>query len=120
MSNVLDIAMAAFEDEKSPLTLEEKISGLRRALSWNVLQSLKKVIKGEKLSGDEDYKHTECMRYLGQLEKIYASEARMNKQMLKSGKVLPDMDRDYLKRIKEENGSVGGIVRDIQPIGKAK
>lgn len=118
MSVRLDNAIAEFEDETLDLTLAERISGLRKALMWNAFMGLKRLgsKKRQGILVEEDQNHIECMKFLNQIEKMYLAEFRMNKI---SGKSIENMDKEFLKKIKEEKGSIGSIVRDIKPMQKS-
>lgn len=110
----LDIAIAAFEDESSDLTLGERVSILRDALMWNAFHTLKRIKKhGTKspISEDEEYKQIECMKHFREIEKMYTSTVKMNKLLNKSEDKVND---DFLKAIKEMKGSMGTIVRDLK------
>ena len=115
MSVVLDRAISQFEDESLDLSMGERISILRNALMWDAYHKLKKIgkakAKGEKIEEDQD--HIDRMKYFKDIEKMYISELKMNKI---TGKANDNMDKEFLKRIKEEKGSIGEIVRDIKPL----
>jgi uncharacterized protein YktA (UPF0223 family) len=118
MPDKLDEAIAEFEDETLDLTLGERISGLRQALLWNSYHAIKRIKKfGSKhpISEEEEYKQIECMRHFKDIEKMYTSEVKANKLL---GKPDDVMNVDFLKKIKEMKGSMGEIVRDLNPLNK--
>lgn len=114
MSEKLDMAIEAFQDEKSVKTLAERISGLRQALMWNALMGLQQANKdGKGLSADLEHKHKMCLKYLNEIEKLYAQEVKMNKM---AGIKEDEIKFDFLTRVKNKESSIGGVVREISPI----
>lgn len=113
--NRLDRAIRDFEDENSELSLGERISAIREALMWNAHEAMKRINqfgKKDPISEEEDYKQTECMRWFKELEKLYNSQIKMNKIL---GKKENSIDQDFIHKIKGMKGSIGEIVREIQP-----
>lgn len=111
----LDKAMQDFEDENSDLTLGERISNLRTALSWSAFERMKRIHKfGTKAeeSIEEEFKQVECQKMFKIIENMYNSQMKQNKLM---GKASEDgMGKEFLKKIKQENSSIGDIVRDLR------
>lgn len=109
----LDLAIAAFEDESSDLTLGERVSILRDALMWNAFHALKRIKKlGTKspISAEEEFKQIECMKHFKEIEKMYTSTVKMNKLM---GKSDDKMNNDFLKVVKEMKSTMGEIERRL-------
>lgn len=117
MSTRLDRAIEQFEDETLDISMGERISGLRNALMWDAYRKLKAIGKAKKMGEkiEEDADHIDRMKYFKDIEKMYISELKMNKI---TGKSSDNMDKEFLKRIKEEKGSIGDIVRDLKPLDK--
>jgi hypothetical protein len=117
MSSRLDRAIEQFEDETLDISMGERISGLRNALMWDAYRKLKAIGKAKKMGEkiEEDADHIDRMKYFKDIEKMYISELKMNKI---TGKSNDNMDKEFLKRIKEEKGSIGDIVRDLNPANK--
>jgi hypothetical protein len=117
MSSRLDRAIEQFEDETLDISMGERISGLRNALMWDAYRKLKAIGKAKKIGEkiEEDADHIDRMKYFKDIEKMYISELKMNKI---TGKSNDNMDKEFLKRIKEEKGSIGDIVRDLNPANK--
>lgn len=116
MGTRLDKAIADFEDESLDISLGERVSRLRSALMYNAYEALKRVGKSEDKNRpfDED-DHLSRMKYFKDIEKMYISEIKMNKLL---GKSEDQVNKEFLKRIKEEKSSMGDIVRDIRPISQ--
>ena len=114
MSTRLDKAIAEFEDETLDLSMGDRIAGLRNALMWDAYHNLKKIGKSVEKKAEEEkhIDHIERMKYFKEMEKMYVSELKMNKVL---GKSNDNMDKEFLKRIKEEKSSIGDIVRDLNP-----
>ena len=114
--NRLDRAIADFEDETLDITMGERISNLRSALTWAAFERLKRIHKLGKKSAeseDLDFKQIECQKQFKLIDQMYQSQIRQNKL---TGKAQDDgMDKDWLKKIKEQKGSMGDIVRDLKP-----
>lgn len=111
--NKLDKAIEIFEDETLDLTLGERISLLREALMWNAHAAMKRINKNglkDQLSAEEDYKQTECVKWFKELEKLYNAQLKTNKL---SGKSNDNMDKDFLKKIKEQKSSIGDVIATI-------
>lgn len=111
--NRLDRAIAEFEDETLDLTMGERISNLRSALTWAAFERIKRIHKYG-LKSDEgqdlDYKQTECQKQFKIIVQNYESQLKQNKL---SGRAQEDgMDKEWVKRIKESN-SLGSIVRNM-------
>ena len=117
MSVVLDRAIEQFEDETLDLSMGERIAILRNALMWDAYHKLKAIGKkrSQGLPFEEDQDHLDRMKYFKDIERMYISELNMIKRL---GKSTDSMDKEFLKRIKEEKSSIGEIVRDISPINK--
>ena len=118
MPDKLDEAIAQFEDETLDITLDERVSGLRQALLWNAFHAIKRIKKyGTKhpISEEEEYKQIECMKHFKEIEKMYIAQIKSNKLV---GKSDDTMNNDFLKKIKEMKGSMGDIVRDLNPLNK--
>lgn len=110
----LDKAIADFEDENLDLTLGERVSQLRDALMWNAFKAMQKIKKNgasSPISQEEEYKHTECMRYFKELEKMYISEIKFNKA---TGAPPDHVGYDFIRKIKEMKSSIGDIVQGTQ------
>lgn len=113
MSDKLDRAIAQFEDENSTLTFSERFSNLRQAFMWNAFNAIKTIKKyGVKSprSADEDYIQVEGMKQFGILEKMYCAELRANKL---EGKNAEDLDKSWLKKIRESDSTIGQIVQSL-------
>ena len=112
----LDRAIRDFEDESLDLTMGERISILRSALQWAAFERLKRIQKlGKKAPESEelDFKQIECQKQYKIIDQMYMSQLRQNKL---SGKAFEDgLGKDFLRKIKEEKGSMGEIVRDLKP-----
>lgn len=112
----LDRAIRDFEDETLDLTMGERISNLRSALTWAAFERIKRIHKlGKKTPEAEelDFKQTECQKQFKLIDQMYASQMRQNKL---SGKAVDSgMDNEWLKKIKEQKGTMGDIVRDLKP-----
>jgi hypothetical protein len=104
----LDIAIDNFFDENSDLPLSQRMNELRNAFMWNAGRLLKKIGKKEKVSEPEEYSHLEGMKFLAQMEKVYSSQLRAAKA---EGKTTDQMDKEWLKEIKETKSTIGNIVR---------
>ena len=113
----LDKAIRDFEDENSDLTMGERISNLRTALSWAAFERIKTIHKlGTKAeeSIEEDYKQTECQKKFKIIDQMYNSQLKQNKL---TGKANEDgMGEEFLRKIKEQKSSIGDIVRDIDSV----
>lgn len=112
--NRLDRAIQDFEDENSDLTLGERISNLRTALTWAAFERMKKIhqlgTKAEQ-SAEEDYKQTECQKKFKTIEHMYNSQMKQNKLMGKSQEA--DLDKEWIRKLKESDSSLGSIVRNM-------
>lgn len=110
----LDKAIRDFEDEELDLTMGERISNLRSALTWAAFDRLKKINKsGTKSAESEEleFKQIECLKQFKLIDQMYTSQLRHNKL---SGKALDDgMGKDFLKHLKEMKSSIGDIVAKI-------
>lgn len=109
----LDIAIEQFEDESLDLTLGERVSILRQALTLNAFEALKRVKKhGSKsvISEEEEYKQVECMKHFKVIEQMYACEIKMSKL---TGKTSDRMTSEFMDAIKKMKGSVGEIITTI-------
>lgn len=105
----LDVAIAAFEDESSDLTLGERVSILRDALMWNAFNTLKRIKKhGTKspISEDEEYKQIECMKHFREIEKMYTSTVKMNKL---TGKSEDKMNDEFMQAVRNMKSTMGDI-----------
>ena len=115
----LDRAIRDFEDETLDIEMGERISNLRSALTWAAFERLKRIHKyGLKSpeSAELDFKQTECQKQFKLIDQMYMSQLRHNKM---TGKAMNDgMDSDWLKKIKEQKGAIGDIVRDLNPLNK--
>lgn len=110
----LDKAIAEFEDERSPLTFSERFSNLRQAFMWSAFKNIKDIKRFGKqceMSEDEQYIQEECLKQFTILEKMYMSELRANKL---EGRNKGDIDRDWLKKIKDSTSTVGSIVQNLK------
>lgn len=114
--NRLDRAIKDFEDETLDLTMGERISNLRTALTWAAYERIKRIHKvgiKSKQGADLDFKQVETQKQFKLIEQMYYSQLRQNKLL---GKAQDEgMDKDWLKKIKELKGSMGEIVRDLKP-----
>ncbi len=110
----IDKAIEAFEDETSDLTMGERISNLRMALTWSAFDRIKRIQQlGTKApeSAELEYKQVESQKQFKIIEMMYNSQLRHNKL---SGKANEDgMDKDWLRKIKESN-TLGSIVVDMK------
>ncbi len=109
----LDIAIEQFEDESLDLTLGERVSILRQALTLNAFEALKRVKKhGSRsvISEEEEYKQVECMKHFKVIENMYACEIKMSKL---TGKTADRMNNDFLNAIKEMKSSIGPVITTI-------
>lgn len=117
-SNRLDAAISDFEDETLDLSLGERISNLREAITWAAFHRLKllhKYGKKSKEAEDLEYKQVETWKAFKVIETLYYSQIKQNKML---GKSQDDgMDKDFLKRIKEQKSTIGAIVREIPKEG---
>ena len=108
----LDRAIRDFEDETLDIEMGERISNLRSALTWAAFERLKRIHKyGLKSpeSAELDFKQTECQKQFKLIDQMYMSQLRHNKM---TGKAMNDgMDKEWLKKIKESDSSLGSIVR---------
>lgn len=111
--NRLDRAIADFEDESLDLSMGERISNLRTALTWAAYERIKRIHKLGKKSQeaeDLDFKQVETQKQFKLIEQMYYSQIKQNKL---SGKAQDDgMDKDWLKKIKESS-TLGSIVRNM-------
>lgn len=111
----LDQAIADFEDETLELSLGERISNLRLALTWAVFERLKLIhLYGKKSPEAEDlhYKQVECQKQFKIINQLYTDQLRQNKLI---GKAHDDgIDKNFLAKIKEQKSSIGQIVRDLR------
>ncbi len=114
--DILKKAVEAICKDNSDLKLGDKISILRSALSEAAFEKIKIINKyGESSKEAEDYevKNSECMKMFKLIEQMYYSQLRQNKI---TGKAVNDeMGDDFLKKIKDEKGVIGDIVRDLKP-----
>lgn len=112
----LDRAIRDFEDETLDLSMGDRITNLRNALTWAAYERLKRIQKVGKKSEegeDLDFKQIECQKQFKLIEGMFFSQLKQNKLL---GKAQDDgMGKDFLQRIKEEKGSMGDIVRDLKP-----
>lgn len=117
MTNRLSRAIADFENEDLDISLGERVSRLRSALMYDAYEALKRIgkAKNKREAEAKEVDHLERMKYFKDIEKMFISEIRMNKLL---GKSEDQMNKDFLRRIKEEKGSLGDIVRDIRPISQ--
>lgn len=109
----LDRAIEDFFDETSELSFSEKFSNLRQAYMWNAIHAMKLIQKNGKKhprSEDEDYKQVEGMKQFRNLEKMYMAELKANKI---EGKNSEELDKEWIRKIKESNSSLGSIVRSM-------
>lgn len=111
--NRLDRAIEDFEDETLDLSLGERISNLRSALTWAAFERIKRIHKlGKKSeeSEDLDFKQTECQKQFKIIDQMYNSQLRQNKML---GKAQDEgMDKEWLKKVKEST-TLGSIVRNM-------
>lgn len=113
----LDKAIADFEDETLDLTMGDRITNLRSALALVAFERLKRVQKfGKKINKEceeLEFKQVECQKMFKVIENMYYSQLKQNKIL---GKAQNDgMDKEFLKKIKEQKSSIGDIVRDLKP-----
>ena len=111
MRDKLDQAITAFEDEESDIPFSTRFSNLRRALMWNAFDKLKDIKKNgtkSQISEENTFIQEECMKQFSLIEKMYNSELRAAKL---EGKKQTDVDKDWLKKIKETTSTIGEIVR---------
>lgn len=110
----LDRAIRDFEDETLDLTMGERISNLRSALTWAAFERLKRIQKlGKKAPESEelDFKQIECQKQFKLIDQMYTSQLRHNKLL---GKALDDgMGKDFLKQLKGMKSSIGEIIAKI-------
>jgi len=112
--NRLDIAIQNFENPESELSLGERISELRDALTWAAFDRLKRIQKhGTKatISEEEEFKQIEGQKMFKQIEALYYSQLKQNKLLGKKDE--EGMGKDFLKRIREQQGTMGSIVRNM-------
>lgn len=124
----LDKAIKDFEDETLDLSLGERITNLRSALTKEALNVLKKKLAVDKMVGTtlkeemeainklkvEDKKINECFKMLSIIERLFKSQVSQNK-LLGKGNESGMQSIDFLQKIKEETGSMGDIVRSLRP-----
>ena len=124
----LDKAIADFEDESLDLSLGERITSLRSALTKAAIDVMKKKFKVEQMRGttlkeemtaltfvkEEQAKVNDCFKMLSIIERLFKSQVAQNK-MLGKGSEAGMASADFLKKIKEETGSMGDIVRSLRP-----
>ena len=106
----LEKAIQEFEDSDSDLTLADRIAGLREALMWNAFDEIKLINKeGVKREGSEEAeeKQKKCMESFKILEKMYLSGLKSNKI---EGKSDDTLDREFIQKMKQSQGSLGSIV----------
>lgn len=114
--DILNKAIAAFSDENSDLKLGDRISILRSALSEVAFERLKAIAEygpNSKEADDLEIKNSECMKLFKIIEQMYYSQMKQNKMTGKSAD--EGMGSDFLKKIKNEKGAIGDIVRDLKP-----
>lgn len=111
MSDRLDLAISQFEDESSEIPFSTRFSNLRRALMWNAFSKLKDIKKNglkSKMSDEDVFIQEEAMKQFVLIEKMYNSELKAAKL---EGKRQGDVDKEWLKKIKETASTIGEIVR---------
>lgn len=113
MSDKLDKAIAEFEDEESGVPFSERFDNLRSAFLWNAFEAIKRIKKhGIKspISAEEEYKQVEGMKQFRIIERIYESQLKSAKL---AGKNSEDIDKEYLKKIKDMKNTLSPIVRNM-------
>ncbi len=82
MADKLDKAIADFEDETLDLSLGDRISNLRSALTWAAFERIKRVQKlGKKAEESEElrFKQVETWKWFKIVEQMYYSQLKQNK-----------------------------------------
>lgn len=114
ISDKLDDAIAAFEDESSEIPFSERFSRLRWAWMDNAFQTMMYIKKnGAKnpISDNKRYVQEEGIKQFGIMEKMYNLELKAGE---KKGKKQEDIDTEWLKEVKKMKSSIGDIVRTTQ------
>jgi hypothetical protein len=114
ISDKLDKAIAAFEDENSEKPFSERFSLMRWGWMYNAYETMKYIKKnGAKnpISDNKRYIQEEGIRQFGIMEKMYNSELKAGE---KKGKKQEDIDTEWLKEVKKMKSSIGDIVRTTQ------
>lgn len=114
ISDKLDEAIAAFEDESSDIPFSERFSRLRWAWMDNAFQTMMYIKKnGAKnpISDNKRYVQEEGIKQFGIMEKMYNLELKAGE---KKGKKQEDIDTEWLKEVKKMKSSIGDIVRTTQ------
>ena len=114
ISDKLDDAIAAFEDESSEIPFSERFSRLRWAWMDNAFQTMMYIKKnGAKnpISDNKRYIQEEGIKQFGIMEKMYNLELKAGE---KKGKKQEDIDTEWLKEVKKMKSSIGSIVRDMR------
>lgn len=110
----LDLAILAFNDEDSDLSLSERFSMMRRAWMNNAFETMMFIkVNGSKnpISEDKKYIQEEGIKQFGIMEKMYNMELKAGE---KSGKKQEDVDQDWLKRIRDSKSTIANVVTDMK------
>lgn len=114
ISDKLDDAIAAFEDESSEIPFSERFSRLRWAWMDNAFQTMMYIKKNgikNPISENKRYVQEEGIKQFGIMEKMYNLELKAGE---KKGKKQEDIDTEWLKEVKKMKSSMGSIVRDMR------
>jgi hypothetical protein len=114
ISDKLDKAIAAFEDENSEKPFSERFSLMRWGWMDNAYETMKYIKKnGAKnpISDNKRYIQEEGIKQFSIMEKMYNLELKAGE---KKGKKQEDIDTEWLKEVKKMKSSMGSIVRDMR------